>query len=69
MPKYTSYQEFISGYQQEKITCADIVQYYLDKIEKTKDFNIYTKTAGQCLKSDYKNRSFYLYKISVLLKG
>jgi aspartyl-tRNA(Asn)/glutamyl-tRNA(Gln) amidotransferase subunit A len=41
MPKYASYQEFISAYQQEKITCEAMVQYYLDKIEKTKDFNIY----------------------------
>lgn len=41
MPKYASYHEFISAYQQDDISCEAMVQYYLDKIEETKAFNIY----------------------------
>jgi len=41
MPKYNSYNEFISAYQQEDVSCEAMVQYYLDKIEESKAFNIY----------------------------
>jgi len=41
MPKYSSYSDFKSAYQQGEISCEGIVDYYLNKIEESKNFNIY----------------------------
>jgi len=47
MPKYASYNDFKSAYQQGDISCEAMVQYYLDKIEETKAFNIYIEIYKQ----------------------
>ena len=41
MPKYSSYTEFITAYKKEEISCEALVQYYLSKIEESKEYNIY----------------------------
>ena len=41
MPKYSSYIDFIAAYKQGEISCEVMVNYYLEKIEAARDFNIY----------------------------
>lgn len=43
MPKYSTYQEVRSELDRGTATTVDVVQYYLDQIEVSKDLNIYVE--------------------------
>ena len=43
MPKYSNYQDVRSEIDQGIITTVDVVQYYLDQIEASKNLNVYVE--------------------------